>query len=263
MALYQWSTTAASNATADPSINWQEGQAPSTVNDSARAMMAAVATWFQAPEWLNYGLAPAYVSATQYTAAGNQTGTYVVGRRVRAKVSAGMIYGTITASTYTSLTTVTVAWDSGVLDSGLSEVDVGMLNPAASSFPTGLSPTFAAITATGNITATGTITGSDITASSDERLKTDWEWLPDDFIERLAAVKSGTYTRIDIEGDRRHAGVSAQSLRRVLPEAVLEGAQGMLSVAYGNAALVACVELAKEVTSLRGELRQLRADAGL
>ena len=43
MTLYKWSQTAASNATADPSINWQEGQAPSSVNNSARAMMASVA----------------------------------------------------------------------------------------------------------------------------------------------------------------------------------------------------------------------------
>lgn len=43
MTLYKWSQTIASNATADPSINWQEGQAPSSVNDSARAMMASVA----------------------------------------------------------------------------------------------------------------------------------------------------------------------------------------------------------------------------
>lgn len=40
-----WSTTAASNATADPAINWAEGQAPSTVNDSARGLMASVAKW--------------------------------------------------------------------------------------------------------------------------------------------------------------------------------------------------------------------------
>ncbi|UPJ51866.1 tail fiber protein [Bradyrhizobium sp. 200] len=43
MTLYKWSQTAASNANADPSINWQEGQAPSSVNDSARAMMASIA----------------------------------------------------------------------------------------------------------------------------------------------------------------------------------------------------------------------------
>lgn len=44
-AFYQWSTTAATNAGADPSINWAEGQSPSSINDSARAMMAALAIW--------------------------------------------------------------------------------------------------------------------------------------------------------------------------------------------------------------------------
>lgn len=44
-AIWQWSTTAGSNASADPSINWAEGMAPSAVNDSARAMMAALASW--------------------------------------------------------------------------------------------------------------------------------------------------------------------------------------------------------------------------
>jgi microcystin-dependent protein len=43
--LYVWSQTAASNATADSTINWAEGQAPSTVNDSARAMMAGIAKY--------------------------------------------------------------------------------------------------------------------------------------------------------------------------------------------------------------------------
>jgi hypothetical protein len=40
-----WSRTAATNATADSAVNWAEGQAPSSVNDSARAMMASVAMW--------------------------------------------------------------------------------------------------------------------------------------------------------------------------------------------------------------------------
>src|SRR5215472_5146303 len=45
MTFYKWSQTAASDATADPTINWAEGQAPSSVNDSARAMMAAIAKY--------------------------------------------------------------------------------------------------------------------------------------------------------------------------------------------------------------------------
>src|SRR5580765_6238681 len=42
---YNWSRTAASNATADSTVNWAEGQAPSSVNDSARAMMASAAAY--------------------------------------------------------------------------------------------------------------------------------------------------------------------------------------------------------------------------
>jgi microcystin-dependent protein len=45
MAWFNWSQTASSNATADPTINWAEGQAPSSINDSARAMMAATAKY--------------------------------------------------------------------------------------------------------------------------------------------------------------------------------------------------------------------------
>jgi microcystin-dependent protein len=45
MSFFKWSRTANNNATADPSINWAEGQAPSTVNDSARALMAAAAKY--------------------------------------------------------------------------------------------------------------------------------------------------------------------------------------------------------------------------
>lgn len=43
--VYIWSQTGATNATADSTVNWQEGQAPSTVNDSARNMMASIAKW--------------------------------------------------------------------------------------------------------------------------------------------------------------------------------------------------------------------------
>ncbi len=45
MTVFTWSTTAANNDDADTSVNWVEGQAPSTINNSARAMMAAIAKW--------------------------------------------------------------------------------------------------------------------------------------------------------------------------------------------------------------------------
>src|SRR4051812_33867017 len=40
---YLWSRVAASNANSDAAINFAEGQAPSSVNDSARALMASAA----------------------------------------------------------------------------------------------------------------------------------------------------------------------------------------------------------------------------
>ncbi|WP_298243725.1 phage tail protein [uncultured Bradyrhizobium sp.] len=45
MTLYRWSQTASADATADSTINWAEGQSPASVNDSARAMMAAIAKY--------------------------------------------------------------------------------------------------------------------------------------------------------------------------------------------------------------------------
>lgn len=46
-ALWQWSLTPSTNGSADPSINYSEGQAPSSLNDSARAMMSRLAEWRQ------------------------------------------------------------------------------------------------------------------------------------------------------------------------------------------------------------------------
>jgi hypothetical protein len=45
MAFYQWSLTATSNGTSDPTMNWSEGIAPSIVNDNVRAEMARLAEY--------------------------------------------------------------------------------------------------------------------------------------------------------------------------------------------------------------------------
>jgi hypothetical protein len=43
--IYSWSQTDASNATADSTITWSEGQTPGSVNDSNRALMGRLADW--------------------------------------------------------------------------------------------------------------------------------------------------------------------------------------------------------------------------
>lgn len=106
------------------------------------------------------------------------------------------------------------------------------------------------LTDQGNLTAAG-----NITAFSDERLKDDWADVDPNFIGRLAGVKCGTYTRKD--SGSRQVGVSAQSLSSVLPDAVQQEHDGYLSVAYGNAALVSSVMLARAVVELQGRLDRL------
>jgi microcystin-dependent protein len=66
MTIYKWSQTASADATADPTINWAEGQAPSSINDSARAMMAATAKYRDdiAGAIVTSGTSTAYVVST-------------------------------------------------------------------------------------------------------------------------------------------------------------------------------------------------------
>jgi hypothetical protein len=49
MSIDQWSTTAGNNASGVTGINFAEGQAPSTLNDSCRELMAQVAAWLANP----------------------------------------------------------------------------------------------------------------------------------------------------------------------------------------------------------------------
>jgi hypothetical protein len=104
----------------------------------------------------------------------------------------------------------------------------------------------------GNFTAT-----ANVTAYSDERLKKNWRPVQENFVEKLAQVKSGIYDRTDMEVTQ--AGVSAQDMQKLLAEAVQTGEDGTLSLAYGNAALVAAIELAKQVVELKKEIELLKA----
>jgi hypothetical protein len=86
-------------------------------------------------QWVDSGVTPTYVNATQFTLPGDQTTEFQVNRRIKATVTAGTVYGYISASVFGALTTVTVVLDSGTLDSGLSAVQLGLITPANTSFP--------------------------------------------------------------------------------------------------------------------------------
>lgn len=153
--------------------------------------------------------------------------------------------GTASNFAYASFTRVgQVAWQMGIntsnsliIGSGTSGID-GTITSVRLTLDTA-----------SNLTAAG-----NITANSDERLKKDWAALPVDFVERLAEVKHGTYTRID--SGERQIGVSAQALQPVAPEGVMGGEY--LSVAYGNVALVSAIELAKRLIVAEKEIAVLK-----
>ena len=321
MAMWQWSTTPGNNANVG-SINWAEGMPPSAVNNSARQQMADVADFVNnpGPEWYQHD-AVTFASGTTFTVAGTDvTAYYLPGRRLRAVVTAGTIYGTVVSATFSTNTTITAVWDSGSLDAGLSSLKAGILAPTNLSIPNNLLISASAVVVTSLLTSKGgahidgvvsvsaTVTtpmiltsntngsfvnfscsggakyagvsvnnflilaqngattlitvdnsgnltaAANITANSDERFKDEWVPLPDDFVDRLALLLSGSYTRTDMLPPERQVGIGAQTFLKTFPELaelVHEDDNGTLSFAYGQGAMVACVELAKEVRRLR------------
>lgn len=95
----------------------------------------------------------------------------------------------------------------------------------------------------GSITASG-----DITAFSDRRVKANIEIIPN-ALSKVEKLRGVTFTRTDVDNkEKRHTGVIAQELREVLPEAVRETDDGILTVAYGNTVGL-LIEAIKELSS--------------
>lgn len=86
-------------------------------------------------EWVLSPLTPTFVNATTFTLPGNQTADFQISRRVKSVNTAGLAYGTIANSVFTTLTTVTLVNTSGVLDSGLSQVSYGLVSATNNSLP--------------------------------------------------------------------------------------------------------------------------------
>jgi len=136
-----YSTTAANNTTIG-SINTAEGMLPSNINNAFRGLAAEIREWYNDSQWVIYGdgdgsFTIAYASATSFTVSGvDVTSFYHVGRRVKAiATTPGTIYGTISASTFSTNTTVTVTWDSGSLANEAVSIYVAALSKTNDSIP--------------------------------------------------------------------------------------------------------------------------------
>ena len=140
----KYDTTAGNNsATSTGSVSVAEGMLPSNINNAFRDLMADIRQFYNSVEWIEYGdgagtYTPAYASSTSFTIAGvDVTSAYHVGRRVKVVASTpGTIYGSITATSFSTNTTVTVAWDSGSLsDEAITSVHIGITSASNTSMP--------------------------------------------------------------------------------------------------------------------------------
>ena len=136
-----YSSTAGGN-TSVGGISIAEGMLPSNINNAFRAMTADIREWYNDSQWVIYGdgdsaFTIAYASSTSFTVASEDvTSFYHVGRRIKAVGSStGTIYGSISASTFSTNTTVTVTWDSGSLSNESLTIYVGALSKTNSSIP--------------------------------------------------------------------------------------------------------------------------------
>lgn len=133
-----WSTTAANNNSTPPD-GWPEGQAPSTVNDCAREMMAQIRTLFNDPQFVDQGLVPTRITTTTFSVPGDQTTIVHAGRRLKLfDATAGVattIYATVVTSSFTVVTTISLTLDAGNLTSSLSSFAVAALAANSVSLP--------------------------------------------------------------------------------------------------------------------------------
>lgn len=89
-------------------------------------------------QWITQTFTPTYVSATQFSGLTDLTATFQTGRRIQAAITSGTLTGTVvTAATSGSplITTVTVIWDSGALDTSLTSIAVAALSVLSPSIP--------------------------------------------------------------------------------------------------------------------------------
>jgi len=103
--------------------------------------------------------------------------------------------------------------------------------------------------------STGNLSATIHHSSSDERLKTDIQPIPNALV-KISQINGVTYLRTDTPETVRHTGVIAQEVEAVLPEVVATGLDGYKVVAYGNmiGLLVEAIkELKAEVDALKGK----------
>lgn len=120
------------NNTKTPPDGWPEHQSPSTVNNSARAMMGALRRAYLELPFFNPGGAVSYINGTTFSVADNSEITdfskyYEEGRRLKFISDKGTYYGNVGSASYNGgVTEVKCYLDIGEIDSNIKNVLCGL-----------------------------------------------------------------------------------------------------------------------------------------
>jgi predicted nucleic acid-binding Zn-ribbon protein len=137
-----------------------------------------------------------------------------------------------------------------ILITGDFYTGVGAITSATASFGGGYGSTGVSIDSSGNYQGNGNIDiDGTVTQGSDIRLKSDVKTIDGNKVFGMRGVSF-------VKNGEKGAGVIAQELQEIAPELVKEGADGMLSVAYGD--LIGY--LIESVKTLKDEIEQIKAD---
>lgn len=110
MPFWKWSQTASGNSTAG-GLNFPEGQAPSTVNDSMRELAAQLRQIYTPDEWgwVYHSGTASVASQTVVKISGDQTSHATANRKIQLRGGSAVRVGTIVSSSFTSETTITLS----------------------------------------------------------------------------------------------------------------------------------------------------------
>ncbi len=109
MPFWKWSQSASGNSTAG-GLNFPEGQAPSTVNDSMREMAAQLRQVYTPDEWgwVYHSATASVASQTTVKVVANVTTDAVANRKIQLRGGSAVRVGTIVSSSFTTETTITL-----------------------------------------------------------------------------------------------------------------------------------------------------------
>lgn len=137
-----WSTVANANGTLGGTpFYWPEGQAPSTVNDCARLMMATIRSQWNDAQWFNWGYTVTRVSGNSFTVVTASANTvtlpanFAANSRIKC-YGTSTIYGTVQTVSVSALSTlVTFTPDAGSLTASFTSVYNSILTPTNTAIP--------------------------------------------------------------------------------------------------------------------------------